>query len=66
MSSTVVDEKERTGSLKDDLPASETTLETPQEAYIVPPDGGRGWLVVLGSFMVKAKRRKVFRWKTDI
>lgn len=35
---------------RDDLSETEKSIK---EDYITPPDGGRGWLVVTASFMVR-------------
>lgn len=39
-------------SLTRDLSDAEKLSIASNEAYITPPDGGRGWLVVVGCFMV--------------
>lgn len=39
-------------SLTKDLSDTEKLSITSNEAYITPPDGGRGWLIVVASFMV--------------
>jgi hypothetical protein len=38
------------GEIKENIHEPETSKD---DDYIQPPDGGRGWLVVFGSFIVR-------------
>lgn len=62
MSTAVLDhEKDRSiATPREDISEIEEKLSsrTPTESYITPPDGGRGWLIVLGSFTVNNLYKK--------
>jgi hypothetical protein len=46
---------EKDQSLNRDLLDAEKLSVASDKAYITPPDGGRGWLVVVACFMVLKK-----------
>lgn len=48
---------EKDQSLNRDLSDAEKLSVASDEVYITPPDGGRGWLVVVACFMVLKKKR---------
>jgi hypothetical protein len=52
--SSIVSEKDIV-TPKDDISELEKSTpiaQEPEQEYITPPDGGRGWLVVFAAFMV--------------